>query len=145
MREKLAKHTASLSLGSTAEVVRRAAKLAVVTILATTAVMVTTDRANAQEVDPSIADSDGLVPIYTVCFGTDSSEPYVPGAGYIPYQNGDIVEGIILFDECVAEELGLGPTDIQRTIEHELGHARGLLHSDDPTDIMYPVIPITGT
>ena len=136
--------TVSLILGSTSEVACRAAKLAVATILTATAVMVAVDHANAQEVDPSIADSDGLVPIYTVCFGTDSSEPYVPGAGYIPYQNGYIVEGIILLDECVAQELGLGPTDIQRTIEHELGHARGLLHSDDPTDIMYPVVPITG-
>jgi hypothetical protein len=136
--------TVSLILGTTSEVACRAAKLAVATILAATAVMVAVDHANAQEVDPSIADSDGLVPIYTVCFGTDSSEPYVPGAAYIPYQNGDMVEGIILLDECVAEELGLGPTDIQRTIEHELGHARGLLHSDDPTDIMYPVVPITG-
>ena len=140
----MGKKTASLILGSTSEVACRAAKLAVATILAATAVMVAVDHANAQEVDSSIADSDGLVPIYTVCFGTDSSEPYVPGAAYIPYQNGDMVEGIILLDECVAEELGLGPTDIQRTIEHELGHARGLLHSDDPTDIMYPVVPITG-
>lgn len=140
----MGKKTASLILGSTSEVACRAAKLAVATILAAIAVMVAVDHANAQEVDPTIADSDGLVPIYTVCFGTDSSEPYVPGAAYIPYQNGDMVEGIILLDECVAEELGLGPTDIQRTIEHELGHARGLLHSDDPTDIMYPVVPITG-
>jgi hypothetical protein len=140
----LAKMTVSLILGTTSEVACRAAKLAVATILAATAVMVAVDHANAQEVDPGIADSDGLVPIYTVCFRTDSSEPYVPGAAYIPYQNGDMVEGIILLDECVAEELGLGPTDIQRTIEHELGHARGLLHSDDPTDIMYPVVPITG-
>ena len=141
----MAKKTASLILESTSEVACRVVKLAVATILAATAVMVAVDHANAQVVDPSIADSDGLVPIYTVCFGTGSSEPYVPGAAYIPYQNGDMVEGIILLDECVAEELGLGPTDIQRTIEHELGHARGLLHSDDPMDIMYPVVPVTGT
>jgi hypothetical protein len=113
-------------------------------LLAAAAVAVAADRANAQEVDPSIADTDGLVPIYTVCFGSDSSEPFVPGAAYIPYYNGDTVEGIILFDVCVAEELGLGPNDIQLALEHELGHARGLLHSDDPKDIMYPALPITG-
>jgi hypothetical protein len=124
---------------------RRATKLLIVALLAVATVAAAADRAGAQEVDPSIADTDGLVPIYTVCFGSDSSEPLVPGAAYIPFQNGDTVEGVILFDECVAEELGLGPNDIQLAIEHELGHARGLLHSDDPNDIMYPVVPITGT
>jgi matrixin len=94
---------------------------------------------------PSIADTDGHVPIYSVCFGSIPSEPYVPGAAYIPQYNGDTVEGIILLDVCAAQELGLGPTDIQRALEHEAGHARGLLHSDDPRDIMYPVLPITGT
>jgi hypothetical protein len=129
----------------TSETVRRTAKLVMASLLAAVVVAVVADRANAQEVDLSIADTDGFVPIYTVCFGSDSSEPLVPGAAYIPFQNGDTVEGIILFDECVAEELGLGPNDIQLALEHELGHARGLLHSDDPNDIMYPVIPITGT
>jgi hypothetical protein len=139
----LTKKVASLVSASTAGTMRRTTKLVVATLLAAT--VVAADRANAQEVDPSIADTDGLVPIYTVCFGSDSSEPFVPGAAYIPFQNGDTVEGIILFDECVAEELGLGPNDIQLALEHELGHARGLLHSDDPNDIMYPVLPITGT
>ncbi len=139
------KKTVSLALAPTVEMMRKATKLMAATLLVATVVVVAADRANAQEVDPSIADTDGLVPIYTVCFGSDSSEPLVPGAAYIPFQNGDTVEGIILFDECVAEELGLGPNDIQLALEHELGHARGLLHSDDPNDIMYPVIPITGT
>ena len=141
----MTKKMVSLVSAPTAGTMRRAARLMVTALLAAAAVAVAADRANAQEVDPSIADTDGLVPIYTVCFGSDSSEPFVPGAAYIPYQNGDTVEGIILFDVCVAEELGLGPNDIQLALEHELGHARGLLHSDDPNDIMYPYLPVTGT
>ncbi len=141
----MTKKMISSALAPTVETAHRAAQLLVAVLFAAAAVTAAVDSADAQEVDPSIADTDGLVPIYTVCFGTDASEPLVPGAAYIPYQNGDTIEGVILFDVCVAEELGLGPNDIQLALEHELGHARGLLHSDNPNDIMYPVLPITGT
>ena len=141
----MAEKTVSLAVTPTAGRALSTAKLLIVALLAAATVVVVADRAGAQEVDLSIADTDGYVPIYTVCFGTDSSEPLVPGAAYIPLQNGDVVEGVILFDLCVAEELGLGPADIQLAIEHELGHARGLLHSSDHNDVMYPVLPITGT
>jgi len=141
----LAEKTVSLAVAPTARKVLKAAKLLIAALLAATTVVVVADRADAQEVDPSIADTDGYVPIYTVCSESDSSEPYVPGAAYFPVQNGDTVEGFILFDVCAAEAVGAGPNDIQRALEHELGHARGLLHSDDPNDIMYPVVTVTGT
>jgi hypothetical protein len=141
----LAEKTVALAVVPTARTVLRAAKLLVAALLAAATLMVVADHAGAQEIDPSIADTDGYVPIYTVCFGSDSSEPYVPGAAYIPFQNGDTVEGIILFDVCAAEEVGAGPNDIQRALEHELGHAQGFLHSNDPNKTMYPEATVTGT
>jgi hypothetical protein len=143
--EKLAEKTVALAVAPTARTVLRATKLLIAAFLAAATMAVVADRAGAQEVDPSIADTDGYVPIYTVCFGSDPSEPYVPGAAYIPFQNGDTVEGLILFDVCAAEEVGAGPNDIQRALEHELGHAQGFLHTNDPDNIMYPAVPVTGT
>jgi hypothetical protein len=144
MNEKL--RTMTLALTPAIRKTRRVVKLSTAILLAAAALAIAAPgHADAQEVDPSIADSDGIVPIIEVCFGSDASEPLVPGAAYIPFYVGNTVEGVIVFDSCVAEELGLGPTDIQLTLAHELGHAQGLLHSSDPSSIMYPVLPITGT
>ena len=58
------------------EVTRRVAKLSVAIILITAAVAGTVPGyAAAQAVNPSIADSDGYVPIYEVCLPEDPSLP----------------------------------------------------------------------
>ena len=74
------KKTVALAVVPTARTVLRAAKLLVSALLAAATLVVVADHAGAQEIDPSIADTDGYVPIYTVCFGSDSNEPYVPVA-----------------------------------------------------------------
>ncbi len=135
----------TVSLVSVAGTARRAAKLSVAALLASAAMAVAVpDRADAQAVDPSVADSDGYVPVYEVCLPEDPSLGDV-GAAYIPYYDGYAVQGFILLNVCALERLGAGPNDIQYVLAHELGHAAGLLHSDDPSDLMYPAYRITGT
>lgn len=124
----------------------RMVKLSVAALFAVVALAVP-DRAEAQAVDPSTADSDGYVPVYEVCLPSDPSLGGGEiGGAYVPYSpDGVTVEGYILINVCALEELGAGPNDIQYVIEHELGHAAGLPHSDDPNDVMYPAYRITGT
>ena len=126
----------------------RVAKLAIAAFLAAVAMAVASpDRAGAEEIglvppdsDIGFADSDGYVPLYRDCLPNDL------GALYLPYTyDGVTVEGSIVVNECAIERLGVGPTDLERLIAHEGGHSRGLLHSDDPYDIMYPYLPVTGT
>jgi hypothetical protein len=127
-----------------AEKARRAAKLSVAALFAV-ATMAVAAPADAQEVDPSVADSDGYVPVYLVCVPEDPLLGDI-GGGYIPLDDGfGGVEGIIMVNVCALERLGAGPNDIEYVIAHEMGHAAGLLHSDDPNDLMYPAYRITGT
>ena len=134
------------TIATAAATVRRAAKLSIAALLAVAAMGVATDRAEAAEVgflspdsDIGFADSDGYVPIYTVCSPTDI------GGLYVPYYDGYTIQGSILVNVCALERFGAGPADLQRLLEHELGHSRGLLHSTDPNNIMYPLVALTGT
>jgi Matrixin len=130
-----------------AGIMRRTLRLALATFLAAAAVAVAVpDRADTAEIgylapdsDIGFADSDGYVPLYHDCLDNDL------GALYVPYYDGTSIIGSIIINDCAIERFGVGPTDLQRLIEHEMGHARGLLHSDDPNDIMYPYLPVTGT
>ena len=140
---KITKKTMTSAVGTT----RRVAKLSVAAFLAAAAMTVTAPNlADAAEVgflgpdsDIGFADSDGYVPIYRACFEGDR------GAVYLPYYNGSTIEGSIVLNECALQRLGVGPNDLRQLLEHEMGHARGLLHSNDPSDIMYPYQLVTGT
>lgn len=87
------------------------------------------------------ADSDGYVPVYSVCYS---------GTGYLAYYSwysdgyGNVV-GTVYVDDCLLADYGAGPYDRQRVIDHEMGHARGLPDSSDPASFMYAYYTVTGT
>jgi len=122
------------------------AKLLVAVLLTTAAVAGTVPGyVAAQAVNPIFADSDGYVPVYEVCLPEDPSLGDI-GGGYLPLDDSfGGVEGVIVVNVCALAELGAGPNDIDYVIAHEMGHARGLEHSADPGDLMYPAYRITGT
>ena len=138
---------AKRNMTSRPESARRAAKLSAAAFVAAAAMMITTPGgAGAAEIgfltpdsDIGFADSDGYVPIYRDCLPNDL------GAVYVPYYDGTSIIGSIVINECAIERLGVGEKDLALLLEHEMGHAQGLLHSDDPNDIMYPYLPVTGT
>ena len=140
----------SLTQDSAARIESRAAWLLVALLLTAAAGLVAaSDHAAAQEAAPA-ADSDGYVPIYSVCFPEneftgEGGGIYDLAAAYVPYDNGSSIEGYILLNECALERYGAGPNDIQHVIDHELGHAAGLPDSSDPSSIMYPYYLTTGT
>ncbi len=107
-------------------------------LLAAIMLFVTPEDAYASDTG-SWADSDGYVPIYSVCYATNE-------VGYYNYSwDAYGVYGEILINDCALDRLGAGPMDRQRVIAHELGHSRGLPHSSDPYDVMYPIFTPTGT
>ena len=147
----------TIPLRLVAEATRRVVKLSVALVLITAVVAgIVPGFAAAQALNPSIADSDaplnpsiadsdGYVPIYEVCLPEDPSLGHI-GGGYIPLDDGfGGIEGVIILNVCALEALGAGPNDIETLIAHEMGHAMGLEHSDDPGDLMYWAQPITGT
>lgn len=166
----------------------RTVKLTVSIFLATAAMIVavmmaTNLVADAQESSASTggADSDGYVPVLSVCFGNSqyaTTDQYAgtqqspsgqyawdqyatdqyAGAQYATseysgeqlglyswYNDGYATYGTITIDDCALDAIGAGPEDRERVLAHERGHASGLLHSADPNDLMYPVVPIQGS
>ena len=55
------------------------------------------------------------------------------------------VDGAVYVDDCLLADYGAGPHDRQRVIDHEMGHARGLPDSSDPSSYMYAYYTVTGT
>ncbi len=83
----------------------------------------------------------GATPVYGTCHGLDG---YVGSYEWAVDEYGNYTDAIYI-DECALEDLGAGPYDYDRVLEHELGHADGLDHSSDSFDTMYPVIMMEGT
>ncbi len=87
----------------------------------------------------AMPDRAEAAPVYSVCYPGDEVGAY--NWAYDEYGNfTDFIE----MNECALDSMGAGPEDRARVLEHELEHAQGYGHSDEPYDVMYPVMLMTG-
>ena len=120
---------------------RRSAKMWLVGLLVAMVIAMAMAEDASASFGEAVADSDGYVPVYSVCY---SGTGYL--AYYVWYYDGyGTVYGTVYVDDCLLADYGAGPYDRQMVIAHEMGHARGLPHSSDPNSYMYPYYTITGT
>ncbi len=82
----------------------------------------------------------GATPSYSTCYELGSNIGLYEWA---VDENGNFTDAIYI-DNCALDDLGAGPYDYGRVLEHEQGHAQGLSHSHVPYDTMYPEMLITG-
>ncbi len=109
--------------------------------------------AEQQYVVPQVAVEQQYVVPQVAVEQYDAGVQYATGGAYTSEQlalyswtnDGYATYGQISIDDCALDAMGAGPEDRERVLAHERGHANGLLHSDNPNDLMYPIIPITGS
>ena len=95
--------------------------------------------AAAMAVAMAMPDRAEATPVYNVCYPGDELGAY--NWAYDEYGNfSDFIE----INDCALDRMGAGPEDRARVLEHELEHAQGLGHTEDPYDVMYPQMLVTG-
>jgi hypothetical protein len=112
----------------TVTAIRRGARLFVATLFLGAALAVATTK------------TASATPTYSTCYGLGDD---IGSYEWAVDEQGNFTDAIYV-DECALEDLGAGPMDYERVLEHEMGHASGLPHSSDASNLMYPVLLIEG-